>query len=250
MRASATGGRRKGALSGQLRRRSGGRPVSTRGMTARRRQTAAGANSVQVVEWLCGARSMRCCGRSGRVRRSSPRRSAGLGRRAGAPAEPTTAGAGQHPRFQSPVWNAEPASGPGGRRRFPAARRLTRHRSLPPPPGRVRRRCARRRQGRLPFTAPARRVPSRSRCVRSRRARLCPPSVLVLRCLRQRVAGGPLRVLACPPAWQVCRDARRPRRVTARRRGQPGRRLPLDHRQHGPAPERPPARGAPASRPA
>ena len=64
--------------------------------------------------------------------------------------------------------------------------------------------------------------------------------VVELRRLRRRVAGNPLRVLERPPVGQVRRDARRPKRVAARRRRQPrGRRPPL-----GSWPTRP---GAPAA---
>ena len=65
--------------------------------------------------------------------------------------------------------------------------------------------------------------------------------VVELRRLRRRVPGDPLRVLERPPVRQVRRDARRPKRVAARRRRQPCRhRPPFDHRQHGPTPQRPP----------
>ena len=104
---------------------------------------------------------------------------------------------------------------------------------------------AERRQGRLPFTGPARPVSlDHDAFDLVERDRVRRP-VVELRRLRRRVAGDPLRVLECPAVRQIRRDARRPKRVPARRRRQSRcRRSPLDHCQHDAARQRPPAQPA------
>jgi len=82
----------------------------------------------------------------------------------------------------------------------------------------------------------------RSRSARSRRARPRPPSGRRASSFSATHARDPLRMLQRPPVRQVRRDPRRPKRVAACRRRQPRRhRTPLDHRQHGPTPQRPTA---------